>query len=261
MDGSTALKYARSRHSTSDFDRSLRQQAIVRSIKEKLFSLGTLSSPSKIQSLYDAIASHILTNLSFGDMLSLAIFSRSLPSNHILSFNLNDSCFQSVSICERGGFLYTPARELFGDLSVLLPSGATPGRIDHYDDIRKFGDMVFNSPGMFLENHEINIINATKYSGIANSEALELKKFGFNIPEKNSIGTTKDLYSVSTAFITWDAISKTGVDPSSETVTRLKEFFPKLDTTASGAIVSTPKYSKSPTPKIELILGKDFSKR
>jgi polyisoprenyl-teichoic acid--peptidoglycan teichoic acid transferase len=45
FDGSTALKYARSRHSTSDFDRSERQQAIIKAIKEKALSAGFLTNP------------------------------------------------------------------------------------------------------------------------------------------------------------------------------------------------------------------------
>jgi len=36
LDGETALKYARSRHSTSDFDRSLRQQQIISALKKKI---------------------------------------------------------------------------------------------------------------------------------------------------------------------------------------------------------------------------------
>lgn len=39
FNGKTALMYARSRHSTSDFDRSIRQQLLVRALKEKLLSL------------------------------------------------------------------------------------------------------------------------------------------------------------------------------------------------------------------------------
>ena len=35
LDGEVALMYARSRHSTSDFDRSLRQQEIISGIKKK----------------------------------------------------------------------------------------------------------------------------------------------------------------------------------------------------------------------------------
>jgi hypothetical protein len=123
FDGATALKYARSRHSTSDFDRSLRQQSLVRALKEKLLSLGTLSKPSKIQSLYSALSSHIRTDLSLREMAALALFAKELPSKNILSFNLNDSCFQSVSSCDRGGILYTPARDLFNGASVLLPDG------------------------------------------------------------------------------------------------------------------------------------------
>ena len=36
LDGDTALKYARSRHSTSDFSRSIRQQLILKGIKDKV---------------------------------------------------------------------------------------------------------------------------------------------------------------------------------------------------------------------------------
>jgi LCP family protein required for cell wall assembly len=45
FDGSTALKYARSRHSTSDFDRSERQQIIIKAIKERALSAGFLTNP------------------------------------------------------------------------------------------------------------------------------------------------------------------------------------------------------------------------
>lgn len=102
FDGATALKYARSRHSTSDFDRSLRQQMIVRAIKEKLLSLGTLSNPMKIKALFGSLSAHIKTDLTFEELAALALFAKELPSENILSFNLNDTCFQSVSLCNRG---------------------------------------------------------------------------------------------------------------------------------------------------------------
>ena len=120
LDGATALKYARSRHSTSDFDRSRRQQLVIKAVKDKLFSLDILTSPTKIKSLYYAIVSHIKTDLSMGQFASLALFAKDIPTANILAFNLNDSCFQGLSYCQRGGFLYTPLRELFGGASVLL---------------------------------------------------------------------------------------------------------------------------------------------
>jgi anionic cell wall polymer biosynthesis LytR-Cps2A-Psr (LCP) family protein len=36
LDGATALKYARSRHTTSDFDRAKRQQKLIIAIKDKM---------------------------------------------------------------------------------------------------------------------------------------------------------------------------------------------------------------------------------
>ena len=101
FNGRTALKYARSRHSTSDFDRSLRQQALIRSIKEKLLSLGTLSNPAKMKSLYGALSDHINTDAPVSEIVGLAFFAKGLPSDRILTFNLNDTCFQSVSECDR----------------------------------------------------------------------------------------------------------------------------------------------------------------
>lgn len=49
MDGNTALNYARSRHSTSDFDRSRRQQIIIKALLNKLLSFNSIT---KIKSLY-----------------------------------------------------------------------------------------------------------------------------------------------------------------------------------------------------------------
>jgi anionic cell wall polymer biosynthesis LytR-Cps2A-Psr (LCP) family protein len=44
--------YARSRHSTSDFSRSLRQQQIIKAVMQKLFSASNFMSPTKIEKLY-----------------------------------------------------------------------------------------------------------------------------------------------------------------------------------------------------------------
>jgi hypothetical protein len=73
-----------------------------------------LTSPTKIKSLYYAVISHIKTDLTMGQLASIALFAKDIPTENILSFNLNDSCFQGFAYCESGGFLYTPLRELFG---------------------------------------------------------------------------------------------------------------------------------------------------
>ena len=69
MDGRTALRYARSRFTTNDFDRSRRQQRVLRAIWDKALRVDVLP---KVPDIWNSLASYIQTDLSTGDILSLA---------------------------------------------------------------------------------------------------------------------------------------------------------------------------------------------
>lgn len=71
LDWETALKYARSRHSTSDFDRSLRQQQIIQALREKMLSLNYLWNPLKIKGLYDTFQDNIQTDIPLTKLIGL----------------------------------------------------------------------------------------------------------------------------------------------------------------------------------------------
>jgi len=68
MDGDTALYYARSRKSTSDFDRNRRQQEVVQGIIDKLISLYTIA---KIPELYSIYTNNVTTNVKLSDIIPL----------------------------------------------------------------------------------------------------------------------------------------------------------------------------------------------
>ena len=68
MDGETALWYARSRYSTSDFDRGRRQQEVVLALFKRLLSLNAIE---KAPELYDLYAQNVTTDLSFQDIAPL----------------------------------------------------------------------------------------------------------------------------------------------------------------------------------------------
>ncbi len=72
LDGEAALYYARSRFSTSDFDRSRRQQEIIFALKEKMISLGFLANPIKINNTLDTVRQHIRTDIQLWDISDLA---------------------------------------------------------------------------------------------------------------------------------------------------------------------------------------------
>ena len=94
LDGALALKYARSRHAIgiegSDFARSQRQQKIIMALKEKVFSLDTLLSPSRIKSLLSAYQNHIQTNLELWEILKLAQIGQDINVQNIINQNLTN---------------------------------------------------------------------------------------------------------------------------------------------------------------------------
>jgi LCP family protein required for cell wall assembly len=71
MDGRRALEYARSRMSTSDFDRAKRQQRILLAIREKALRPGAIPRwPTLLASVLDGAK----TDLDVGDLLRLAVY-------------------------------------------------------------------------------------------------------------------------------------------------------------------------------------------
>ncbi len=75
LDGKNALYYARSRFSSSDFDRSRRQQEVIFALKDKLTNLNFWANPLKTLSILNSIRSNITTDLNIWnttDLLSLA---------------------------------------------------------------------------------------------------------------------------------------------------------------------------------------------
>ncbi len=68
LDGQSALYYARSRYSTSDFDRSRRQQQIMFAVKDKLLKLNFIGNPVKTFSILNIVRNDIHTDISIWDL-------------------------------------------------------------------------------------------------------------------------------------------------------------------------------------------------
>jgi len=78
MDGQTALWYVRSRYSTSDFDRTRREQEVLIALFNKLMSLNALA---RAPELYQYYRSSVETNLPLDVALSLAPLAPQLLSD------------------------------------------------------------------------------------------------------------------------------------------------------------------------------------
>lgn len=71
LDGQSALYYARSRFSSSDFDRAQRQQKIIMAIKKKASDLNLFTDSGRIFNLINTIRTHIRTDINLLDMPGL----------------------------------------------------------------------------------------------------------------------------------------------------------------------------------------------
>lgn len=65
LDGATALKYVRERHSDpqGDFGRAYRQQQVIESVKNRVFSIKTFLNPFTFNTLLDALGNNVRTNI------------------------------------------------------------------------------------------------------------------------------------------------------------------------------------------------------
>lgn len=169
LDGATALKYARSRKTTSDFDRANRQQKLIFAIKEKALQANILTSPSKISQILDSVKQNFETDLTTGDMISLAGIAADIEEDSLNKLVIhNDPIFE-------GGFLYTPPRSLYGDAFVLLPAGNNYEQIHNYINIhRLYADQMKYKVG-------IELLNGTKTSGFAGNTSIILERYGFQV--------------------------------------------------------------------------------
>jgi len=169
LDGETALKYARSRHTTSDFDRAIRQQEILNAIKDKTFSLGVLGSPGKLKDLYEAISDNFVTNLNFTEIAHLGKLADDFSGDSMLSQVFTDTPWETA------GFLYAPPREMFNGAAVFLPSSG------HYSEIQDFANLFLYHTDLFEEQIPLQIVNSTKHEGLATDTMVYLKRYGFNV--------------------------------------------------------------------------------
>jgi len=168
LDGKTALKYARSRETTSDFDRSKRQQQIIMAIKESALKANILFSKEKIENILNIIKANINTNITIEEILTLGSIAKDYSKDSIITRLMHDD----PARC--GGFLYTPERSYYGGAFVLVPAGG-------FDILHKYADLIFGFTAISKENAKIQILNGTPRAGVAGETKQILQRFCFNM--------------------------------------------------------------------------------
>ncbi len=180
LDGETALKYARSRHSTSDFDRSARQQQILRAIADKMKTDGTLTKPGQIMDLLSILEEHVETTLQTRDMVSMAALGKELDQSRIITMQLNTENGLYGAFSAPGGLLYTPPRDQFNGAAVLLPVSIPEFPVT-WKQIRLLVQLMVHDRTAHVEQTPITVLNTGAEAGSARRLGGELIRFGFNV--------------------------------------------------------------------------------
>ncbi|MBI4175524.1 LCP family protein [Candidatus Berkelbacteria bacterium] len=166
MDGDLALKFARSRETTSDFDRARRQQQLLKAIKDTLLSAGVLTNPSRLVDLLDIAGNHIRTDLSSAEMERFLQIGKNLDLSALTTKVLDTASSGPLeSRTEDGvGYIIVPraGRNNFSAVQMIAKNLLQPS---------------------VLESATISIQNASGRSELGGNVALLLRGYGYQVAE------------------------------------------------------------------------------
>jgi anionic cell wall polymer biosynthesis LytR-Cps2A-Psr (LCP) family protein len=113
LDGATALKYARSRHSPNnggDFARSVRQKEVLEAVKTKMLSLGFLT---KLIPFFQSISGNIQTDINAGTIQSALAIAGDIREYKINSIALTTDNVLKEDMTPEGQYILAPTDGIF----------------------------------------------------------------------------------------------------------------------------------------------------
>ncbi len=111
FDGEMTLKYARTRHGNSDFDRAKRQQQVLLAILDRVSSLKLLPDLARnAPKIYDTLKSALQTNLAVDQMLALGALAVQV-NNEEIRFGIIDNTCTQTWVTPDGAQVEVPLRD------------------------------------------------------------------------------------------------------------------------------------------------------
>lgn len=223
FDGETALRYARSRHSGTDFERSRRQQDVLRALLKQVQERGLLEQIDMLPQLVENVQQSINTTLPISDLSvlrGLAQLAQNIPPDNIIQLSINPN-----------------------DVGVVMEDGS-----DIYwdqEDITLLVDRFLAGPSARVETARIQVQNGTQVAGLASRVTDMLRREGYQMSEADDAPALYERTVI---------IDYTGLP---QTRKRLAEFF-SVDT---RYVYDTPPPDAPQIPihtDIVVVLGTDY---
>jgi len=177
LGGVEALGYVRQRHTEGgDVDRSKRQQAVILAVRQKVTDPTNLPTLiANAPAMYNEVQAGVRTNLTFDDIMRLAMLAKDIPPENIKTGVIDYSMVQLVDLVVKGE-----------KQSVFKPIA---------DKIRVLRDEIFTASGALSpmakgtdaldlarqEGATVAVYNSSLTSGLAQRTADYLKSQGINV--------------------------------------------------------------------------------
>lgn len=174
FDGEMALKYARTRHATSDFDRAARQQQVLSAILDRVTSYELLPELARnASSLYKTLQDSVLTDLALDQILALANLSINVDRQQIRYGVIDHTCTQPY-VTPDGAQVLIPLREQMRVVRdyVFQSQPVVPVSADATPIIL---------PTSTPEIATIAVLNGTTRAGLAGATADALREQGLDV--------------------------------------------------------------------------------
>lgn len=248
MDGATALKYARERHNDpeGDFGRAKRQQQILQSAKNKIFSAKTLLNVSAANGLFDSLGGNIKTNIKMDEFDDFLTLLERVDTNNITNVVLD--AWNKESLLKVSHVFYENIAAF-----ILIP------RVGNNSEIRELAENIFDLNAIKRRRQEIKnedaaiaIINQSADAGLTNKIKKLLSE---NLDYKNVIVLDGSSSTVEENSSVYDITSKKKPFTLDELSTRLPARI------SDGIGREYKKIIENFSPDIVVILGKDLSLR
>ncbi len=213
MDGALALKYARTRHTGTDFDRAKRQQQVILAVRDKVTKQNLLPQlAAQAPTLLNELQKSIRTDMSLDQMIQLAKLATQIDPKNIKQATIDESMVAVYN---------TPTDP---PQNVLVPLR---------DKIRELRDQFFNSvptaspsgtaTALTASSARIRLENGTQIGGLAARTSDRLTAQGFDVVEVASADrfdyTQSQIISYSADTSAAEAVAQTLGLPASSLVT------------------------------------------
>jgi polyisoprenyl-teichoic acid--peptidoglycan teichoic acid transferase len=118
MNGYTALRYARTRHGDSDFQRAERQQQVIYAIRDQVMNFNMLpqliiNAPGMLSQLSE----NVYTGLTVDQIIQLALYAKDIPSENIRT-GVIDGRYIMPYTTPQGASVLVPNRSMLGELLI-----------------------------------------------------------------------------------------------------------------------------------------------